>query len=134
MPRSFDKKRFGLILIVAGAIALVVYSFLRLTQIFNDGNGVSGLFTYVLLSSALTLFVVAMLINFVAKSSEKAKPTYFLVLAVFSAWSILSSLINNDGSSVQFISRLVAYALLLGGSVSIYLGAKAENNPPVLGS
>ena len=121
-------------LMISGAIVLLVYSFLRLTQLFTDVNGISGLFTYVLLSSALTPLVVIMLINLIAKSPEKAKPTYFLVFAVFSAWSIISSLINNDGSSVQFVSRLVAYALLLGGSVSIYLGTRTANNPPIMDS
>ncbi|KTB48128.1 hypothetical protein [Dehalogenimonas alkenigignens] len=129
MARSNSRKRTGLLLMTAGAIALLVYIFLRLSQLYADANGFSGLFYYVLSTSGVTLIITVTLIFIAAKSPDRAKPIYFLLFAIWLALSLISSMINAAGSSAQFISRMLSYALLFGGSVSTYLNSRASNNP-----
>lgn len=108
---------------VSGIVVLAAHAIIRLVQYFNEANGFSGLFWFVLASLIINLLISSVIVYFMLKSPKKAG----LLSIVFISLALISVMIPAFSDSdifVQVVGGLLGYALLLVGSVMIYLDSK----------
>lgn len=115
---NIGKGRLGFWLMVCGIAVLAAQATFRLVRLFNDAEGISNVFWFVLGSSIFTLLVSSIIVYFMVKSPRKVSlfsVLWFSVAVLFG----LASIFANHGQT-ELIIGFVGYGLLLSGSLIIY--------------